>query len=76
MVKLDVTRMAVFTPATKTGKWYGSGGHSEGALGFTTRTKKYALKNDPKSIASEAMKRSIPSTRASMRELLWASGGP
>ena len=40
IVKLEVTRIAVFTPATKTGKWYGSGGHSLGASGFTTRTKK------------------------------------
>ena len=40
IVKLEVTRMAVFTPATNTGKWYGSGGHSAGASGFTTRTKK------------------------------------
>ena len=32
-MKLDVTRIAVFTPATKTGKWYGSGGHWSGALG-------------------------------------------
>ena len=40
IVKLEVTRIAVFTPATKTGKWYGSGGHSAGALGLTTRTKK------------------------------------
>ena len=37
-VKLDVTRIAVLTPATYTGRWYGSGGHS-GAL-LTTRTKK------------------------------------
>ena len=40
MVKLDVTRMHVFTPATKTGNSYGAGGHSSGALGLTTRTKK------------------------------------
>jgi len=26
-VKLDVTRMQVFTKATKTGKWNGFGGH-------------------------------------------------
>ena len=40
IVKLEVTRIAVFTPATKTGKWYGSGGQCSGAPGFTTRTKK------------------------------------
>jgi hypothetical protein len=37
--------------------------------------KKYAVKNDPKSMISEAMKRSMPSTGASTRELLCASGG-
>jgi hypothetical protein len=36
-VKLDVTRIAVFTPATNTGRWKPSGGHS---TPFTTRTKK------------------------------------
>ena len=40
IVKLEVTRIAVLTPATNTGKWYGSGGHSAGALGLTTLTKK------------------------------------
>src|SRR5512133_108973 len=40
MVKLEVTRMQVLTPATKTGNSYGGGGQVEGALGFTTRTKK------------------------------------
>ena len=30
IVKLDVTRMHVFTPATKTGKSYGAGGHGFG----------------------------------------------
>jgi hypothetical protein len=69
IVKLDVTRIAVFTPATKTGKWYGSGGQWSGALGLTTRTKKYAAKNEPKSMISDPMKSSIPSVRASTREL-------
>jgi hypothetical protein len=69
IVKLEVTRMAVLTPATKTGNSKGSGGHVSGALGLTTRTKKYAVKNEPNSIASEAMKRNIPRTRASTREL-------
>jgi hypothetical protein len=31
--------------------------------------KKYAVKNEPKSMISDAMKSSIPSVRASMREL-------
>jgi hypothetical protein len=38
MVKLDVSRIAVFTPATKTGRWKPSGGHVGASL--TTRTKK------------------------------------
>jgi hypothetical protein len=33
------------------------------------------VKNDPKSMISEAMKRSIPRVGASTRELLFASGG-
>jgi hypothetical protein len=40
MVKLEVTRMHVLTPATKIGNSYGGGGQVDGALGFTTRTKK------------------------------------
>jgi hypothetical protein len=76
IVKLEVTRIAVFTPATKTGKWYCSGGHVSGALGFTTRTKKYAAKKEPKSMISDPMKRSIPSVRGSTRELWCAGGGP
>ena len=76
IVKLDVTRIAVFTVATKTGNSYGGGGHSAGASGLTTRTKKYAVKNAPKSIASEAMKRNIPSVVGSSRELRFAGGGP
>ena len=67
--------MAVFTPATKTGRWYGGSGHGS-ASGLTTRTKKYAVKNEPKSIASDAMKRNMPSIGASTRELLFAIGGP
>jgi hypothetical protein len=38
IVKLDVSRIAVFTPATKTGRWNGGGGHSAGP--DTTRAKK------------------------------------
>jgi hypothetical protein len=46
------------------------------ASGLTTRMKKYAAKNDPKSMISEPMNMSIPSTRASTRELWLAAGGP
>ena len=74
IVKLEVTRIAVFTPATKTGKWYGSGGQWPVRSGLTTRTKKYAAKNEPKSMVSEPMKRSMPSVRGSTREL-WFAGG-
>src|SRR6476620_12234425 len=38
IVKLEVTRIAVLTPATKTGRWKPSGGQEGGLL--TTRTKK------------------------------------
>ena len=58
----------MFTPATKTGRWNGGGGHGS-ASGLTTRTKKYTVKNEPKSIASEAMKRNMPSTVELTREL-------
>ena len=58
--------------ATATGNSNGSGG--QGSF-CTTRTKKYAVKNDPNSIASEMMKSSTPSSWASMRELWCASGG-
>ena len=37
MVKLEVTRMIVFIPATNTGSWYGGVGHGVPAA---TRTKK------------------------------------
>jgi hypothetical protein len=46
------------------------------APGFTTRIKKYAVKNAPKSIASDAMNKNIPSTGGSKRELRFAGGGP
>ena len=52
----------MFTPATNTGRWYGGSGHGS-ASGLTTRMKKYAVKKAPKSIASDAMKRNMPSTR-------------
>ena len=42
----------------------------------TTRMKKYAAKNDPKSITSETMKSRMPSVWRSIRELWLASGGP
>ncbi len=75
MVKLDVSSTAVLMPATKTGRWYGGSGHGS-ASGFTTRMKKYIVKNEPNSIASEAMKRNIPSTVELTRELWFAIGGP
>ena len=52
--------------ATKTGRWYGGVGHG---IPLTTRTKKYAVKNEPKSMISDAMKRYIPSTSGLIREL-------
>src|SRR6478609_1808476 len=36
---------------------------------LTTRTKKYAVKNEPNSMISDAMKSSIPSTDELIREL-------
>ena len=73
MVKLEVTGITVFTPATKTGRWKGGVGHGVPAA---TRTKKYAVKNAPKSITSDAMKRKMPRIGASTRELRCAIGGP
>jgi hypothetical protein len=47
--------------------------HASGVMveapGLTTRMKKYAAKNEPKSMISEPMKSSIPSVRESTREL-------
>jgi hypothetical protein len=65
-VKLEVTSIAVFTPATNFGSSNGGSGHSAFPL---TRTKKYAVKNEPKSMISDAMKSSIPRTAGSTREL-------
>ena len=53
----------MLTPATNTGNSYGGGGHSAGASGFTTRTKKYAVKKAPKSIASERDEEEHPERR-------------
>jgi hypothetical protein len=58
--------MIVLIPATKTGRWRPGVGQGVPAA---TRTKKYAVKNEPKSMISDAMKRNIPSVRASTREL-------
>ena len=66
IVKEDVTRMHVLTNATKIGRWNGGVGH---AVPATTRTKKYAVKNAPKSMISEPMNRNIPSTLGDTREL-------
>src|SRR5262245_24403174 len=65
IVKLDVTRMQVLMNATKIGRWYGGVGHG---TPFTTRMKKYAVKNEPKSMISDAMKRNIPSTLGAIRD--------
>jgi hypothetical protein len=65
IVKLDVTRMHVFRKATNTGRWNGGVGHG---VPCTTRTKKYAVKNEPKSMISDPMKRNIPSTAGVIRE--------
>ena len=42
----------------------------------TTRMKKYAVKKAPKTITSEMMKSSIPSSCGSTRERRFAGGGP
>jgi hypothetical protein len=57
MVKDDVTRMHVFRNATYTGRWYGGVGHG---TPFTTRMKKYAVKNAPNNMISDAMNRNMP----------------
>jgi len=36
---------------------------------FTTRSKKYTVKNEPKSMISDAIKRNMPSTAGETREL-------
>ncbi len=43
---------------------------------WATRMKKYAVKKAPKTITSEMMKSSMPSSWGSARELLLAGGGP
>src|SRR4051794_4779288 len=65
-VALEVMRIDVLIAATKTGRWYGGVGHG---VPLTTRTKKYAVKNAPKSMISDAMKRYIPSVSGLIREL-------
>ena len=40
IVKLDVTRISVLTPATNTGRWKPGGGHCPPNAWFTTRSKK------------------------------------
>jgi hypothetical protein len=73
IVNDEETRIAVLTPATSTGRWSPAAGHG---APVATRMKKYAVKKDPKTITSEMMKSSIPSSGASTRELRFASGGP
>src|SRR3954453_12505945 len=72
IVKDDVTRMHVLTNATYTGSEYGGVGHG---TSFTTRMKKYAVKNEPKSMISDPMKRNMPRMLGEMRELKYGSGG-
>ena len=63
-MKLDVTRMNVLTRARNHGRsnWMCVpglyGGHGDALL--TTRTKKYTVKNEPKSMISDPMNRKIP----------------
>jgi hypothetical protein len=66
IVALEVMRMNVLTVATNTGRWYGGVGQG---VPFTMRTKKYAVKNEPKSMISDAMKRYMPSVSGLIREL-------
>src|SRR5947209_8104936 len=72
-VRDEDSRIAVFTPATASGTDVPGAGHGSG---FTTRMKKYAVKNAPKIMISDMMKRSIPSVGASTREERCAGGGP
>ena len=72
-MRLEDTRIAVFTPAMATGSSVPSAGHS---ASFTTRMKKYAVKNAPKSMISEMMKSSIPRNWDSTRDDWLAGGGP
>jgi hypothetical protein len=66
IVALEVMRMNVLIAATKTGRWYGGVGHG---TPLTILTKKYAVKNEPKSMISDAMKRYMPSVSGLIREL-------
>src|SRR5262245_53615272 len=66
IVALEVLRNAVLIAAPNTRSSYGSVGHG---VPLTTRTKKYAVKNEPKSMISDAMKRYIPSVSGFIREL-------
>ena len=73
IVSDDDTSTHVLMPAMRTGSSVLFAGHGSW---FTTRKKKYAVKNAPKSITSEMMKRYIPSIWASTRDDRLASGGP
>src|SRR3954453_21009250 len=66
IVALEVMRIAVLIAATKTGSSYGGVGHG---TPLTMRTKKYAVKNEPKSMISDAVKRHMPSVSGLIREL-------
>src|ERR1700722_19214389 len=73
IVNDEDTRIAVLTPATSTGSVVPGAGHGSPCA---MRMKKYAVKKAPKTITSEMMKRSIPSSCGSARELTLAGGGP
>ncbi len=60
-------------PATAIGSFVPVAGHGSP---WAMRMKKYAVKNAPKTITSEMMKSSIPSSWGSTRELRLAGGGP
>ena len=63
----------MLTPATATGRVVPGAGHGSP---YATRMKKYAVKKAPKTITSEMMKSSIPSSWGSTRELRLAERKP
>src|SRR3954452_2307119 len=72
IVNDDETRMHVLMPATRTGISCPGDGQS---AAFTTRMKKYAVKNAPKSITSLMMKRYMPSVWGSTADEKCGAGG-
>src|SRR3954453_9499464 len=69
----DETRIHVLTPATSTGIVCPAAGQVSPC---TTRMKKYAVKNAPKSMTSLMMKRYIPSVWGSTADEKCERGGP